>query len=170
VKEMTNMSIMATTLFQNWHRAVVGGIIVACSVIFLMGILKKFVFNRVQNKLARKVLLSFGSVALTFPITALYFLSDNISFTWYWWGCLFTAILTIVTYWLYENTGLRNVIGIVGELTVNKWVKVLYVAFMAKAENSVLKNQLAMTTEELKVEVRKEIHNTIKEDKDLKGL
>lgn len=167
---MTNMSIMATTLFHNWHRAVMGGIIVACSVIFLMGILKKFVFNRVRNKLARKVLLSFGSVVLVFPITALYFVSDNISFTWYWWGCLLATVLTICTYWLYENTGLRNVIGMVGELTVNKWVKLLYVAFMAKMDRTATKNQLAMTTVELKEEIRAEIHTKIKEDNDLKGL
>lgn len=167
---MIEMSVMAKFLFLNWHRAVLGGIIVACSVIFLMGILKKIVFNRVQHKLARKVLLSFFSVVLVMPITAIYFVTDNISFTWYWWGCLLTAMLTILTYWLYENTGLRNVIGLVGELTVNKWVKVIYVAFMNKMDNAALKNQLAMTTAELKEEVRKEIHNTIKEDKDLKGL
>lgn len=167
---MTNVALMAKVLLHNWHRAAMGGIIVACSVIFLMGILKKFVFNRVQNKLARKILLSFCSVVLTFPVTALYFVSDNINFQWYWWGCLLTSILTILTYWLYENTGLRNVIGVIGELTVNKWVRVIYVAFMNKLENTALKNQLAMTTAELKEEVRKEIHNTIKEDKDLKGL
>ena len=167
---MTNVALMAKVLFHNWHRAAVGGIIVACSVIFLMGILKKFVFNKVQNKLARKVLLSLCSVVLVFPVTALYFVSDNINFQWYWWGCLLTSMLTILTYWLYENTGLRNAIGAIGELTVNKWVKVIYVAFMNKVESNALKNQLAMTTAELKEEVRKEIHNTIKEDKDLKGL
>ena len=167
---MTNVTLMVQVLLHNWHRAAMGGIIVACSVIFLMGILKKFVFNRVHNKLARKILLSFCSVVLAFPITALYFVTDNINFNWYWWGCLLTAGLTIITYWLYENTGLRNLIGLIGEITVNKWVKVIYVAFMNKAENTALKNQLAMTTAELKEEVRKEIHNTIKEDKDLKGL
>lgn len=161
---------MLKFLFLNWQCALMGGIIVTCSVIFLMGMLKKFVFNRVHNKLARKVLLSFCSVVLVFPATAIYFVSENIPFTLYWWSCLLFAILTIVTYWLYENTGLRNFIGFVGELTVNKWVKVIYAAFMVKEDNTVTKNQLAMTTEELKEEVRKEIHNTIKEDKDLKGL
>lgn len=167
---MIEMSVMANALFLNWHRALMGGIIVTCSVIFLMGILKKFVFNRVHNKLARKILLSFCSVVLVFPATAIYFVSDNISFTWYWWGCLLCAILTIVTYWLYENTGLRNVIGLVGELTVNKWLKVLYYAFINKTESKDLKNQFVMPTAELKEEIRKEIHTRIKEDNDLKGL
>ncbi len=167
---MIDVAIMAKVLLANWHRAAMGGIIVACSVIFLMGVLKKFVFNKVQNKLARKVLLAFGSVVMTFPITALYFVTDSINFRWYWYGCAMTALLTIVTYWLYENTGLRNLIGVIGELTVNKWLKVIYVAFMNKAENTALKNQLAMTTAELKEEVRKEIHSKVKEDDDLKGL
>jgi peptidoglycan/LPS O-acetylase OafA/YrhL len=167
---MIEMSVMAKFLFLNWHRALMGGIIVTCSVIFLMGILKKFVFNRVQNKLGRKVLLYFCSIVLVFPITALYFLSDGISFTWYWWGCLLSAMLMILTYSLYENTGLRNIIDLIGGLVVNKWLKVFYEAFVSKIESKALKNQLAMTTAELKEEVRKEIHNTIKEDKDLKGL
>lgn len=167
---MIDIATMAKFLFMNWHRAVMGGIIVTCSVIFLMGILKKFIFNKVKNKLARKALLYFCSIVLVFPITALYFVSDNITFTWYWWGCLLSAMLMIVVYSLYENTGLRNIIDLIGGLVVNKWLKVIYEAFIEKAENTDLKNQLAMTTEELKEEVRKEIHTAIKEDKDLKGL
>lgn len=167
---MIDIATMAKFLFMNWHRAVMGGIIVTCSVIFLMGILKKFIFNKVKNKLARKALLYFCSIVLVFPITALYFVSDNISFTWYWWGCLLSAMLMILTYSLYENTGLRNIIDLIGGLVVNKWLKVIYEAFINKAENTEIKNQLAMTTEELKEEVRKEIHTAIKEDKDLKGL
>lgn len=167
---MIDIATMAKFLFMNWHRAVMGGIIVTCSVIFLMGILKKFIFNKVKNKLARKALLYFCSIVLVFPITALYFVSDNITFTWYWWGCLLSAMLMILTYSLYENTGLRNIIDLIGGLVVNKWLKVIYEAFINKAENTEIKNQLAMTTEELKEEVRKEIHTAIKEDKDLKGL
>lgn len=167
---MIEMSVMAKFLFLNWHRAVMGGIIVTCSVIFLMGIFKKFVFNRVHNKLVRKVLLYFCSIALVFPTTALYFVSDGISFTWYWWGCLLAAMLMIVIYSLYENTCLRDGIDFVGGLVVNKWLKVIYYAFMNKADKTEVKNQLAMTTAELKEEVRKEIHTMVKEDNDLKGL
>ena len=167
---MIDIATMAKFLFMNWHRAVMGGIIVTCSVIFLMGILKKFIFNKVKNKLARKALLYFCSIVLVFPITALYFVSDNISFTWYWWGCLLSAMLMIVTYSLYENTGLRNIIDLIGGLVVNKWLKVIYEAFMNKAENTELENQLVMSTEQLREEVRKEIHTKFKEDNDLNGL
>lgn len=167
---MKEIAFMAEILLQNWQRAVMGGIIVACSVIFLMGIFKKLIFDKIRNKLVRKVVLSFCSVLLVFPATALYFISDNISFDWYWWACLFASILTIVTYWLYENTGLRNLIGLIGELTVSKWLKVLYVALMDGKNNADTKNQLTMTTEQLKEEVRKEIHTTVKEDKDLYSL
>ena len=167
---MEEMALMAEVLFQQWQRAVIGGIIVACAVIFLMGILKKFVFQKIHHKLIRKVVLSFTSVVLVFPATAIYFLSDGIDFKWYWWACLFTSILTIIAYWLYENTGLRNLIGLIGERTVGKWFQVFYIAFIGAKETADTKDQLAMSTEQLKDEVKKEIHTKVKEDKDLFGL
>lgn len=161
---------MLEILLSNWQDAVIGGTIVTCSVIFLMGILKKFIFGKIRNKLIRKVVLAFVSVCMVFPITAIYFVSYHISFEVYWWACLGMAILTILTYWLYENTGLRNLISLIGEATVGKWATVIYYAFMTKAENKEVKNQLTKATDELKADVRKEIHSIVKEDKDLKGL
>ena len=167
---MENIKYIAEVLLGNWQDAIVGGTIVTCSVIFLLGILKKLFLGKIRNKLLRKVVLAFSSIAMVFPTTAVYFLSDNISFDWYWWACGGMSILTIVTYWLYENTGLRNLIAFIGEATVSKWAKIIFSAFINKGDNATTKNQLTMTTEQLKDEVRKEIHVTIKEDNDLKGL
>jgi hypothetical protein len=77
---METLTLIFHILMANWQRAITGGIIVACAVIFIMGILKKALLGKITNKLLRKVVLSFASLVLTFPATALYFVGDNISF------------------------------------------------------------------------------------------
>lgn len=167
---METLAFVFHILMANWQRAITGGIIVACAVIFIMGILKKVVLGKIKNKLLRKVVLAFSSLALTFPATALYFVGDNISFRWYWYACALMCVLTIITYWLYENTGLRDLIALIGQKTVGKYATVLVAALAVAAENNDTKNKLTMTTEQLKDEVKKELKKQVKEDNELKGL
>ena len=167
---METISTLFQILMANWQRAITGGIIVACAVIFIMGILKKAWLGKIKNELLRKVVLSFTSVLLTFPVTALYFIGDNISFQWYWYACAPMCALTILVYWLYENTGLRNLIGWIGSKTVGKYATVLIAALAVANEKDDTKNKLTMTTEELKDEVKKELKKQVKEDYQLKGL
>ena len=167
---METLELIFHILMANWQRAITGGIIVACAVIFIMGILKKALLGKITNKLLRKVVLSFASLILTFPATALYFVGDNISFRWYWYGCALMCVLTILTYWLYENTGLRDLITLIGRNTVGKYATVLIAALAAGKGNADTKSQLTKTTEALKDEVKKELKKTVKEDYELKGL
>lgn len=167
---METLTFIFHILMANWQRAITGGIIVACAVIFIMGILKKALLGKITNKLLRKVVLSFASLVLTFPATALYFVGDNISFEWYWYACALTCALTVLVYWLYENTGLRDLIALIGRNTVGKYATVLIAAFTAGKGNDDTKNQLTKTTEELKDEVKKELKKQVKEDYQLKGL
>lgn len=157
-------------LMANWQRAITGGIIVACAIIFLMGILKKACLGKIKNKLLRKVVLSFASLVMTFPATAIYFVGDNISFRWYWYACALMCALTILMYWLYENTGLRDLIALIGRNTVGKYAAVLLASYAASHELDTTKNQLTKTTEELKDEVKHELKKQVKEDYELKGL
>lgn len=159
-------------LLNNWQQAITGGIIVACAVIFLMGTLKRFLDKTPLNKYPylRKAVLSFGSLILTFPITAIYFVADKISFDYYWIGCAFTCVGTIVTYWLYENTACRKLIHAIGAKTVGKYWTIFYEAYTEHKSQKDTSIKLAMTTAELGEVVKKEIKKQIKEDNDLKGL
>lgn len=112
------MNIISVFL-QNWQKALVGGIVVVSAVIVIMGALK-FLFNKINNKLLRKSLLAFSSVLLAMPATAIYFVSANISFDYYWIGYAMTAFATIITYWFYENTCLRDLIQKIGTLTIGR--------------------------------------------------
>lgn len=167
---METLSFVFRILMANWQRAITGGIIVACAVIFIMGILKKACFGKIKNKLLRKVVLSFAPIIMAFPTTALYFVSDNIPFQWYWYACALISVLTILMYWLYENTGLRDLITLIGCKTVDKYATVLLAAFVTAKGIDETKNQLTMNTEQLKDEVKKELKNQYKEDPDLKNI
>lgn len=160
------------TLFLNWQQALTGGIIVVCAVIFLMGVLKRFLDKTPLSKYPylRKAVLAFGSLFMTFPITAIYFVSDKISFDYYWIGCAFTCVGTIVGYWFYENTAMRKVIHAIGAKTVGKYWTIFYEAYMEHKSNKDTSYKLAMTTAELSEVVKTEIKKQVKEDNDLKGL
>lgn len=167
---METLALAFQILLMNWQQALTGGIIVACAVIFLFGILKKAWLGKIKNKRLRKVALAFGSLVMVFPLTAIYFALDNISFTWYWYGCALMCGLTIVTYWLYENTALRDFISWVGSRTVNKYAPLLFSAWLVSASDEETNNKLRKATEELKDEVKKELKKQTKEDNELKGL
>lgn len=167
---MNYLGTQIIALLANWQQALTGGIILACSIIVLMGILKKLALGKIKNKLLRKVVLSFSSVVLVFPMTALYFISDSISFDYYWVGSALIAVMTVITYWLYENTGCRNLIDLIGNKTLGKWFEAIREAYINKKGNKELENSLAMTTDELKEEIKKEIRNQVKEDNDLLGI
>jgi hypothetical protein len=168
--EYANQVIQILSL--NWERALMGGVLVPCTVIFIMGVMKRLLAKTrlFTNKNVRKAFLAFVSLAMAFPITAFYFFADGISFDYYWLGCLGNCMLTIVTYWLYENTCLRNLIHVIGEKTVGKYWEAIKVIISEKQNEKALSHSLAMTTDELKDVVKKEIKRQVKEDNDLEGL
>lgn len=166
------MTNVIQALLNNWQQAVTGGIIVCCAVIFIMGCLKRLLDKTpiCNCPYLRKAILGFGSLLMTLPMTALYFVADRISFDYYWYGCALMCVGTIVTYWFYENTAFRKLIHAVGERTVGKYWAILLAAYTEHKSNKDTTNQLAMTTAELGEVVKKELKNFSKEDTDLKGL
>lgn len=102
----------------DWKNVFIGALIVMGVVIFLMGILKNALFNRIKNKLLRKVLLSFCSLALVLPATFAYSIYQGLDMQYFWALYALNAIGTIVVYWFYENTGFRNLLSLIGRNTL----------------------------------------------------
>lgn len=163
-----------TMILSNWQNVLMGGVILTSAIIFLMGILKIVVLGKITNKLVRKIVLAFTSLILVFPSTALYFVSDNINFDYYWYACAAVAVATILTYWLYENTGLRNLINLIGRLTVGKYFAIIQSAALTDQPNAETKVELIDVTSELKQtvkeEIAKELANRKTTDSDLSEL
>jgi hypothetical protein len=148
----------ASLIFANWQRALLGGIIVVSVVIVLLGCLKGALINKITNKLARKIILAFSSVVLVFPLTALYFVVDGINFDHYWLGSAMNVVLTILAYWAYENTALRDFIHWVGKTVINKFthyfvLRVTDVDNTQRANTTVLKETMG----NLKVDVANQL-------------
>ena len=76
-----------------------------------------------------------------------------------------------MTYWLYENTCLRNLIGLIGTLALRKAFNIVSLAATNDDVNAV-KTELKNASTQLKTTTKQELKKatTIKVDKDLKGL
>ena len=107
-------------VLSNCQTILVGGAVIVGVIMFLMCCFKTSVGNKIKNKHIRKTVLSFLSVALAFPITALYTLYNNWSWEYYWWMCGLYALATIVVYWFYEGTHIREGLVWLGKITVGK--------------------------------------------------
>lgn len=106
-----------------WQSTLIGGVIVVGMVIFLVGILKKIALNKIKIKLLRKVILSFLSILLVIPLTFLWDLCKNIGFEYFWIRCAVNSFATIIVYWFYENTGIRNLLELIGQNTIKKLIQ-----------------------------------------------
>lgn len=156
----------ATVALSVWERALIAGVIVVCSVITVVGFLKEALFDKIKNKNLRKSVLAFTSLAMILPVTALYFVFDRISFEYFWAACAMLAPVTILVYWVYENTQLRTLIQKIGENTFHKlfvWICDNIVTSDSKKK----KEKLVAANKDLKSFVATELKAT---DKDLKNL
>lgn len=163
---MEKLKIIFNLLLENWQDVMIGGSIMVCSIVVIMGILKKAILGKIPNKLVRKVVLAFSSIVLAFPVTAIYFFAQSINFKYYGWGCGLVALTTIIVYWLYENTCLRELISLIGEKTIVKLIAVIADSFVKKSKKEELQEQLSESTNELKLSVDNEISAAIKNAKD----
>lgn len=151
----------------NYQTILVGGSIVVGVVIFLTGILKKFLFNKIQNKLARKIVLSFFSLVLAIPATLGIALYNKMDMNYFWVFYAINAVSTILIYWFYENTGLRDLLSLIGENTVSKLLRAIF-----KSGGSV--EGITKGLEDTMGEIDKDTRHLLKESKyqedDLKNL
>lgn len=113
-------------IFYNRGTLLVGGAIVVGVVIFLMGVFKKLVGNRISNANVRKTILAFLSIALVIPITALHISIQGFGYDSYWIRVILNTISTVLVYWVYECTHCRELLNLIGKNTVDLFIKFLF--------------------------------------------
>lgn len=103
------------------QKILMGGVTVVGVVIFLMGILKNLsVVKNMKNKTIRKIVLSWLSIILTVGITVLSVWLNELKQEHFWVICLVNSIGTILLYWVYENTAVRDLFALIGRNTIAK--------------------------------------------------
>jgi hypothetical protein len=153
---------------------VVGAIMVS-AIIFLVGTLKYFAFDKIKNKDLRKSVVAFSNIALSFGATSLYFLIEHINWRWYWVGAVITSITCIVIYWFYENSHLRELIHKIGSFAIDKFAylaKVILAKLVAKTDKSV-EQEFKKVTSELKTFAKNEMQiatKKLKSDREFSNL
>lgn len=147
-------------------------LIMVSAVIVLLGVLKKFIFNKIQNKLLRKIVLSILSIALVFGAVAVNFLIEKISFDHYLIYAGFCSVATIIIYWLYENTGLRDGLHKIGSLALSKTWGVFgaFLSKVAEGKKTDIETDLLQGLDNVKASVKKEIPSFIKHDNEIDNL
>lgn len=160
-------------LFGTYYADIIPMVVIMVSAIIVaIGILKPIVFNKITNKNLRKVVLSFSNVVACFIAAFIYFLAEGWNLKYYFLASVALSVCCIVTYWLYENTCFRNLIGVIGGLALRKALGVIRIAITEDDVNTVrdeIKNATAQLKSTTKTELKK-VSSTIKVDKDLKNL
>lgn len=156
----------------NFTDFVIEGAIMIYTIISTIGVLKKLLFDKIQNKDVRKFLLALMSMIFAFGGTTVQFLVKGLSFADYWVYAIVYSISTILVYWLYENFGIRKGLKAIGDLTLGKlWqlvCKIIKKAFMG--EKLDVEKELLSGLDAIKQEVSKEIPTYIRHDNDIEKL
>lgn len=169
---LANIEQVLTLFGENYQDIIVCGLIMVSAIIVAIGLLKPLLFNRIPNKHIRKAALALSNVAACFLTVLVYFFVRGFTFEYYIIASTALSVTCIVTYWFYENTCLRNLIGLIGSIVLRKVLKVSLFALTAEDVDAV-KAELKKTGEELKAHTKQELKKTVnqvKEDKDLKTL
>ena len=136
-----------------------GGLISVGVTIFLIGLFKILIGNRIHNKLIRKTVLSFLSIIVVAPVTAIYLLTNTVhGIDYFWYLYAINAVGTVIVYWFYENTQIRTLFSLVGKTTVEK----IFSAFISQDKSQ----------QEVVKEIREDAKNRVKSynEDDLTGL
>ena len=156
----------------NFEKIFVTGLIMVSAIIVVIGVLKICFFNKIKNKLLRKSLLAFTNVASCFVTTVGYFLVEELNFNYFWFSAICLSVFSILVYWIYENTCLRNLIEKIGKLAIKKLSSVGIQLFTTD-EKIALEKELKVVVDEIETQVKKELKQTIKatkQDQELKNL
>ena len=156
----------------DWYNLFIIGVIMVSAITVLIGILKPLLFNRIPWKPLRRATLAFANVGLCFATTAVWFAIKHFSFGIYWHSAIAVSVFSIVWYWFYENTCLRDLISTIGKITLRKIAVILAKVFSGEEINEI-KTETKIVVEELKSTAKKELKSAtknIKNDKELKNL
>lgn len=120
-----NLAKMAELAIEHWQEVVVAFCVIVCVNIFLVGAIKTFLLNKIENKLLRKAACFTLSLLLLAGIEALYFVIKDVTFNVYFYGYAALVPVEIVVYAGYENWGLRDFVDWVAKKTIVKIVPIL---------------------------------------------
>lgn len=111
--------------FETW--VVIGGLISVGVTIFLMGLFKSVLANRIKNKAVRKTVLAFASLFVVAGVTAVYLYTNTAhGLDYFWYMYAVNAVGTIVVYFFYENTHVRELLSLIGRNTVFKLGRAIF--------------------------------------------
>ena len=157
---------------KNWYDYMIAGVIMVSAITVFIGILKPLLFNKIKWKPLRRACLAFSNVGLCFGSTAIWFWTESMNFDMYSHSALLVSAFSILWYWLYENTCLRDLIEKIGKLALSNATLVLTKIFKSNDIKGI-GEEIKLVSEELKNTTKKEIKaktTAVKTDKELKNL
>lgn len=167
-----NVNAILQYLITNKWEYILLGVIMVSAIIVFIGILKPIAFDRIPYKSLRKACLAITNIAFSFAATAIFYWVNDITFAWYWYGATVIAVGTVITYWLYETTCLRDLIHKIGSMVLKKLWSVLKNIFDKDDVESVKKELLTVQTT-LTTATKNELKSAaknVKHDKELNNL
>lgn len=156
-------------VYANWYDFLVAALVMCSAIIVFLGIMKPLLYNKIKNALLRKSALAFSSVFLSFAVMAVVFLVRKFDFHWYLCSSVSQALFTIIVYWFYENTCLRNLIKKIGTMVLSK----IGLVFLSKVQDEEvdLSKELAKASDDLVEKTKFELKSETKKlDEELKNL
>jgi hypothetical protein len=156
----------------DWKDLLLLGVIMVSAITVFVGILKPLLFNKIKWKPLRRASLAFTNVALCFACVAVGFLIKKYDFSVYLHTAVATSLFSIIWYWVYENTCLRDLISKIGGVALSKCYAMVKKLF-DKNDAQEIEKEISILVEELKTNAKKEIKSAtknVKTDKELKNL
>lgn len=156
----------------DWKNLALLGVAMVSAISVLIGILKPLLFDKIKWKPLRRSCLAFTNIFLCFVAVAITFLFKHFDFSIYFHCAVAVSLLSIVTYWFYENTCLRDGIQKLGRFVLKKVYKVVSNLF-DKDNAEQIEVEVALAVEEIKQKAKKELKLSAKNnktDKELKNL
>ena len=169
---LANIETVLALFGAHYQDIIVCGLIMVSAIIVAIGLLKPLLFNKIKNKHIRKAALALSNVAACYLTVLVYFIVSGFDLEFYVAAATALAVTSIVVYWFYENTCLRDLIGLIGGIVLRKVLKVSLFALTTEDVEAV-RAELKKTGEELRTATRQELKKTAteaKEDRDLKTL
>ena len=161
---MKSVQVMLNYTEANFHDIFWYMVLMVSGIIVAIGLLKPLLYNKIKNKQIRKVALAFSNVILCFVCVLVTFVIRGWDLNYYLASAIVLSVSCIVTYWLYENTCLRNLIDMIGSIVLkNVANKVL----LNTADVANIKDEAKKAVAEFRTQ---NVKKTTKEDEDLKGL
>ncbi len=165
LEQITNIFAL---FMSNFTENVLTGVTMVSAIIVFIGLMKPLLFDKIQFKPLRKAAIALSCVASCFIATAVTFWAYGIAFSYYLHASAAVFVFTVIVYWFYENTCLRNLLKKIGTIVLSKIYKT--------ASNILSKNDVEAVKAEVKAvkaEIKQELKlgkSKVKTDKELKNL